>query len=120
MNCSVSAIEPDCGDLAEATLRARQLFQLRRCRSKHLNHQLFSEPAWDVLLLLFGEGFGAMSWTAEAFSRATETPVPTMQRWLAIIESEGLIERAEGGTLSDIAYELSIAGRAALHGLLSS
>lgn len=120
MNYSHSAFELESWDLSEAQLRARQLFQLRRKRSQHFNQQIFSEPAWDVLLLLFGEGLSAMAWTAKAIANATETPPPTMGRWLAIIEGEGLIERTDDSATADTTYSISRAGRSALHVLLSA
>ena len=70
------------------------VYSLRRKREKYFNNQqLFSEPAWDILLDLFSSHLRGLNISIKSASLAAQVPLSTALRWINILEDEGLIER---------------------------
>ncbi|MCK0098248.1 hypothetical protein MWU38_02525 [Qipengyuania sp. S6317L1] len=71
---------------------ARRLFEERQSRSDHFPlHDLFGEPAWDILLLLFiaqAKGKGAK---IENLSITSKIPARQALRWLEKLESRQMV-----------------------------
>lgn len=84
--------ETGVGD-AEAV--ARRIYQSRRRRGELFagNADLFSEPAWDMLLDLFIAGEAGHDLTMSDAATGACTSAATGQRWIVTLESRGLIER---------------------------
>ena len=65
---------------------------VRRARDDALGQNLFSDPAWDILLELFGAKLGGRSITASDLARSIQTPLSTTLRWISALQQRGLIE----------------------------
>lgn len=68
----------------------RSVLLVRRARGGVLGENLFSEPAWDVLLELYAAELGGRSMTLSDLARATDTPVSVIARWQAALEDHRL------------------------------
>lgn len=73
--------------------RARDIYRQRRRRQEFFNGDLFSEPAWDMLLDLYIAGCEGKQVSTTSACIGASVPVATGLRWLQLLESEGLIER---------------------------
>ena len=63
---------------------------VRRARGNVLGENLFSEPAWDILLELYAAKLGGRSMTLSELARAIDTPASVAARWQAALEDHGL------------------------------
>ena len=70
---------------------ARSTYLTRRMRRDLFDADLFGEPAWDILLLLYSASDGA-SLRFEELASELECPISIVKRWLAILEARGLVE----------------------------
>jgi hypothetical protein len=73
--------------------RARIVFNGRRLRERYFDSQLFGEPAWDILLLLYIAEQSSARLTATRLGELIQTPLTTVTRWLNHLEIAQLIER---------------------------
>lgn len=69
-----------------------EILQLRRSRSRTLGENLFSDPAWDILLELYAAKLDQRSLTLSELAPAIATPTSTTARWVALLKDRGLIE----------------------------
>ena len=76
---------------------ANRIYDSRRTRSKVFEHQIFGEPAWDMLLALYFMPAKGEFLTVTALCYAADVPVSTGLRWQATLTQEGLIERGPQG-----------------------
>jgi DNA-binding MarR family transcriptional regulator len=67
------------------------LLLARRARDALLGRDLFSDPAWDMLLELYAAKLAGRTMTLEQLALATETPPSTAARWLSALDERGLI-----------------------------
>lgn len=85
------AIAHDQRALAEL---ARAAYRERRLRSQFFTGlDLFGEPAWDLLLDLFINANEGKRVPVTSACIGAAVPTTTALRWLAILESRGLVER---------------------------
>ena len=63
---------------------------VRRARGGVLGEDLFSEPAWDILLELYAAKLGGRNMTLSDLARATDTPASVAARWQSALEDHGL------------------------------
>lgn len=95
--------------------RARALLQMRRLRARHFNRVMFSEPAWDILLLLYLSDSFEGRQTISHLAEMVETPLTTVLRWVAYLEKERLVERIDHPTDRRVTFiQLSDKGRKSL------
>jgi DNA-binding MarR family transcriptional regulator len=80
---------------AAAAAKARQVFELRRRRETLLGSDLFSDPAWDLLLYLFIAGSEGHSASVADACAAASVPSTTGLRWARQLEEAGLVMREE-------------------------
>ena len=85
-----SASEPS--SLTERDVR--HLFRERRARAEHLCSALFADPAWDILLDLFGAKLGQRRISVSAACAGAAVPATTALRWLTTLEQKGLVKRS--------------------------
>lgn len=77
------------------------LLLLRRARESVLGDNLFSDPAWDILLELYAACMGERSMSMAELARAIETPQSTTARWIAALESRGLVSSKTNSSSPD-------------------
>lgn len=73
---------------------ARRMVELRRRRDASLGAELFSEPAWNILLHLFLAGAEGRIVSVSAACEGAAAPQTTALRRLRQLEEAGLIVRA--------------------------
>lgn len=66
----------------------------RRARDAVFGKDLFSDPAYDILLELYAAKLGERSMSLQEIAQAIETPTSTTRRWVAALEHRGLAESA--------------------------
>ena len=74
---------------------ARRIYRFRRKRAAVLGglSHLFGEPAWDMLLDLYIARVAGQNVSVTSLCIAADAPLTTGLRWIALLESEGLIAR---------------------------
>jgi DNA-binding MarR family transcriptional regulator len=75
---------------------ACRIFLSRRERRRFFNESLFGEPAWDMLLLLCCASAKGTGINATVLTHASSAPPSVAQRWLSVLEDEGLVVRRHG------------------------
>lgn len=77
---------------------ADRIFRARSVREDFLPMQTFGEPAWDILLLLYIEFDRSRRMDLTSISAAANVPASSLIRWIAFLESEGLVSLSERPT----------------------
>ena len=85
---------------------------VRRARASVLGENLFSDPAWDMLLELYGAHLAGRSVTLSELARVTETPARIATRWVQALEQSGNIsvDRDAKGSPFQVYVKLSAEG----------
>lgn len=73
--------------------RVRRLIRVRRMRDTLLGAQLFSDPAWDILLELYAVELSEQRLHGSALCLRTQNPSSTTMRWINALEARGLVSR---------------------------
>ena len=78
-------------------LCARRIYEGRKRRSAHFGQQMFNEPAWEMLLILYLEDSGERQLQArlDELSGASRS---TGNRWIDFLVRKGLAKREEHPT----------------------
>ncbi|KPF61806.1 hypothetical protein IP79_14685 [Porphyrobacter sp. AAP60] len=71
---------------------AEALLAAQEHRLRHLDGNLFGEPAWHMLLFLFQALKSRGCVTADQVCRSSGAFQSTARRWLAVLIEQGLIE----------------------------
>lgn len=69
------------------------LIKARRERTRYLSHELFAEPAWDMLLDLLQAELGQRRVSVSSLCIASGVPSTTGLRWLNHMVEQGLVIR---------------------------
>ena len=72
---------------------AKRIYGARRMRDKILDHKLFGEPAWDMLLALSFMPRQGRLLSVSGLCATSGAPATTALRWQDALTREGLIER---------------------------
>ena len=72
---------------------ALKLYDARRGRDRIFGDQLFGEPAWDMLLALYGLPSRGVCLGVTSLGHAANVPPTTGLRWQILLTQEGMIER---------------------------
>lgn len=73
---------------------ARKTYALRRKRAAIFgNHDLFGEPAWDIMLDLFIAQGDGKSVSVSSACIGSAAPATTGLRWLGVLADQGLVVR---------------------------
>lgn len=70
--------------------RARQIYRDRRRRFVHFGVEMFGEPAWDMLLILYLEE-GGQRQSQRRLAEVSGAPKSTAMRWIDYLDREGLV-----------------------------
>lgn len=73
--------------------RVRSLIHERNRRAEHFRADMFSDPAWDVLLELYAFELSHQRITVTQLGTMSCVPATTVSRWITALEGEGLVER---------------------------
>jgi DNA-binding MarR family transcriptional regulator len=87
---------PD-GEELKLEQRARRLLENRRRRIAIFGAQMFAEPAWDMLLLLFLSGRGRRQ-TQSSLCELSGASRSTAMRWIEFLAGRGLVRREDHPT----------------------
>lgn len=117
---NATAFAPDPALVSTAVSLARSIIRLRQRRAKRLGSDLFSDPAWEILLILMSEKETSTPCTPQMIAEALGAPTSeaTVGRWLTILVDRDLVMRDEGSARGAPAYVLSPAGLEGLTGLI--
>lgn len=77
---------------SELATRAREFLAHRQNRSRWFGKAMFSEPAWDILLLLYIDR-GGQRHTITSVSEAAQVSKSTAIRWVGYLAHHQLIRR---------------------------
>jgi DNA-binding MarR family transcriptional regulator len=77
--------------------RARDALEMRRKRIAIFGPQMFAEPAWEMLLILYLNG-GGQRHTQTSLSKLSGGSRSTGMRWIEYLVGQGLIFREEHPT----------------------
>lgn len=86
----MNPLELDAPERDALVREARRIYAHRQARSRYLPMSFFSDPAWDLLLVLYFEA-GERPMTATGVAQVTNTPETTALRWVETLEGAGLV-----------------------------
>lgn len=69
----------------------RRELRWRLARADYFGNDLFTDPAWDILLLLYSEELWRGGMAPSDFDRLG-LPLTTVERWLKALDQKGLIQ----------------------------
>lgn len=91
----------------------------RRGREAALGRELFSDPAWDILLELYAARLGERRMTLRELARSIDIPESTTARWISVLSDRGFVialnDRRE---MVEASIELSAQGLAVMKRLI--
>ena len=91
-------IAPKLASVASSELSAR------RARAAFFRPSILGEPAWNMLLDLFVHHNAGRSVSVTSATIASDAPQATALRYVALMQSEGLIERCSSTTDRRVCY----------------
>lgn len=98
---------------------AGQICQSRDLRERSFDHNMFGEPAWDILLVLYTIDGDRRRLNTRELARLANLALTTALRWLDFLERRDLIVRkANTFDLRMVDAELSDKGRTAMDNYL--
>jgi DNA-binding MarR family transcriptional regulator len=99
----------------------RGVVAARRRRRQFFDASLFADPAWDILLELYGMELAQERTCISKLSHAAGVPLTTALRWISKLEADGLIERQDDPLDARRDWlQLSKTGSAAMQAYLES
>jgi DNA-binding MarR family transcriptional regulator len=98
---SLSSVTQDAevpdGEELKLEQRARRLLEDRRKRVAIFGSQMFAEPAWDMLLLLYLSGRGRRQ-TQSSLCELSGASRSTAMRWIEFLSGRDLVRREDHPT----------------------
>ncbi|WP_188053643.1 hypothetical protein [Sphingosinithalassobacter sp. CS137] len=91
--CPPTRANPRIAGSAALAMVAKQYLRHRRMRDALFPTGLFADPAWDLLLDLYVAGVERRRISISSACIAAAVPSTTALRWIAVLESKGLILR---------------------------
>lgn len=111
----------DNGNVALRSLDIRNLLAARRARARFFNDELFSDPAWEILLAAYAARLDQQRRSVTDISSASAVPHSTALRWIQKLETDGLlIRKPDPLDLRRYWLEISDDGAEAMQKYLSS
>ena len=83
---------------------ARKVSRMRSIRPSYFSSELFSEPAWEMLLALLAADSAGYRMTITNVCDACNAPDSTALRWLAKMKDSSLVRRRQNPTDARIIY----------------
>ncbi len=72
---------------------ARHIISLRRKRTRYFPGDMFSDPAWDMLLDLYASHYEGPQVSISSLCIAAAVPATTALRWIKTMTDDGWFER---------------------------
>jgi DNA-binding MarR family transcriptional regulator len=105
----------------ESADKVRDVIRSRRRRGQYLPNDLFSDPAWDILLVVFHVELSQFRITITDLGKRADLPMSTLLRWVTTLTDRGLVRRIEDPFDGRRIYiELTTMGSDAMHAYLAS
>ena len=82
---------PDAAAVHITEDHVQSVLNFRRAREALFGKSLFSDPAWDIILELYGAMLAARRMSASNLSLAIGTPRSVIDRWLAALAKAGIV-----------------------------
>ena len=99
---------------------AKHLYEMRRKRDDFLPPDLFAEPAWDIMLLLYWADEKQDRMSVSAVCASAGVPATTAMRWIQTLIDTRLVERTAHPTDLRMSWlSLTLEARTALERYLS-
>lgn len=73
----------------------RSIIRSRQMRLRFFDHELFADPAWDMLLDLTAARGEHLRVSVTSLCIASGVPTTTALRWIKVLEQSGLVRRIE-------------------------
>lgn len=67
------------------------VLMVRRARARVFGENLFSDPAWDILLVLYAAKLAKRNLQLTELTKVLETPNSTVVRWVDTLKDRGLV-----------------------------
>lgn len=92
---------------------------VRRGREAAIGRELFSDPAWDILLELYAARLAQRRMSLRELARSIDVPESTTTRWIAVLRGRGLLTVVnDDGESMRARIELSAEGTAVMKRLV--
>jgi DNA-binding MarR family transcriptional regulator len=88
-----TTLEPNAEPPSVSAERIRWIIRTRRVRARHFGEELFSDPAWDMLLDLLHAELRQLRVSTSSLCIAAAVPSTTALRWIKKMERDGLLVR---------------------------
>lgn len=85
-------------EMAEMRQLVKGLIDERRARGHYFRSELFADPAWDILLVVFLAETQQQRITVSTVCDQAAVPATTAQRWITSLTDEGLLKRQDDPT----------------------
>lgn len=79
-----------------SSTQLRQLLEARRARANFFGVHLFSDPAWDILLMAYVAFLDHEKLLVATICREGAVAATTTLRWIKALESDGLLVHRDG------------------------
>ena len=83
---------------SERAQLARELYQNRRARDRLFDAELFADPAWDILLILYCASHSQQRLSVSSVCLSAAVPATTALRWIGQLCRMGLVCKAKSPT----------------------
>lgn len=91
-------LEPNHGPPMQASQRARlakSFHDARRAREEFFATDLFADPAWDILLILYWASYSQRRMSVSKVCGSAGVPPTTALRWIEHLRGAGLLHREQ-------------------------
>lgn len=91
-----------------ASETARRMLEAIDLRSQYFDGELFSDPAWSLMLDIYGQMSRGRRTSLAGAAGSARAPVNTAQRWINLLTERGfLVQKTEGRDPKRVYVELS-------------
>lgn len=82
---------PAASELTLSEDHILSVLMVRRARTRIFGENLFSDPAWDILLVLYAAKLAKRNLQLTELTKVLEAPASTVARWVATLRDRGLV-----------------------------
>jgi DNA-binding MarR family transcriptional regulator len=83
---------------SERAQLASEIYQNRRARDRMFDAELFADPAWDILLILYCASHSQQRLSVSSVCISAAVPATTALRWIGQLSRQGLVCKAKSPT----------------------